>query len=436
MQDLINNPDLLKYTVTFETGDVIFVQGDNTKDMYILISGKLEIYKDEKKIAEYSSPGTTVGEMSFMLGTKRTVTLKALTEVKMVRIPSDKIEDSLHEYPTLAQQMSLKLAKRLEETTRIMHGLREFCDQLPDAIIMADKDRNILSWNQAAEKLYGKTWQQMKGFPLADLYQSPQTYRQFIQDVQAGNSLSEKELAVKHPDEEEHYVSTSTTVLYDGHHNVEGYIFLSRDVTKIKDLEKKYKRIRNWLIPACILFFLMIVSLFFIVPHFSKGARILDYKKETFKKHITDNSLSISGSLSGPLESGDMETVASIMGGYFTSQNPGLFGIKGLILLDHDKRVISVYSSKTRDDASSIIGTNYSGIKFMGDEKAAYKVLSLFRTDKLNPMGVKGAEIAYGIRKSDGEPINWLVFQLEMDTLNREYGIDTKVLSNIRFRNK
>ena len=75
--------------------------------------------------------------------------------------------------------MTLRFARRLEETTQVMHGLREFNDQLPDAIIMADKDRNILSWNQAAEKLHGRTWQQMKGYPLADLYQDSRAYEQF-----------------------------------------------------------------------------------------------------------------------------------------------------------------------------------------------------------------------------------------------------------------
>ena len=113
-------------------------------------------------------------------------------------------------------------------------------DSLGNGLYITDNERHILSWNHAAEKLYGRTWQQMKGYPLADLYQDSGTYEQFVVDVQSGNSLREKELAVKHPDGNTRFVSTSTTVLYDGHHNVEGFIFLSRDVTASKDLEKKY----------------------------------------------------------------------------------------------------------------------------------------------------------------------------------------------------
>jgi PAS domain S-box-containing protein len=239
MLDIINRPEMQKFTVSFASGETLFLQGDNSQDMYLLVSGQIEVFKDDKKIADITEPGTTVGEMSFLLNARRTATVKALTDVETIKISTDQITDFMHGNPTLVLHIALKLAKRLEETTRIMHGLREFSDQLPDAIIMADKEKHILSWNHAAEKLYGRTWQQMKGYPLADLYQDPGTYEQFVVDVQTGNSLREKELAVKHPDGNALFVSTSTTVLYDGHHNIEGFIFLSRDVTTSKDLEKK-----------------------------------------------------------------------------------------------------------------------------------------------------------------------------------------------------
>ncbi|MBT7462812.1 MAG: cyclic nucleotide-binding domain-containing protein, partial [Bacteroidetes bacterium] len=230
MQDIINQPDMQQYVKTFAPDETLFLEGDYSQDMYILISGKLDVYKGDKKIAEIADSGTTAGELSYLFGTKRTATVKALNNVEAIMVPADQIKNILRKYPTIAQEITLRLARRLEETTKIMHGLREFNDQLPDAIVMADKERNILSWNQAAEKLHGRTWQQMKGYPLADLYEDTQEYEQFVSDVQAGNSLREKELVVKQPDGNNRFVSTSTTVLYDGHHNVEGFIFLSRDV--------------------------------------------------------------------------------------------------------------------------------------------------------------------------------------------------------------
>ena len=434
MLDIISQPDMQQYTKTFASGVTLFLEGDHSQDMYILISGKLEIYKGDKKIAELEDPGSTAGELSYLFRSKRTATIKALNDVETIMIPADQIKNVLRKYPSIADEMTLRLAKRLEETTKIMHGLGEFNDRLPDAIIMADKDRNILSWNHAAESLHGRTWQQMKGYPLADLYQDSQAYEQFVSDVQAGNSLQEKEMVVKHPDGNKRFVSTSTTVLYDGHHNVEGFIFLSRDVTNIKDLEKKYKRIKRWLIPSIALFCVTIISLFFTLPYFSRGSRILDYKKGTFETRIIQDSQNITNAVTAHLASGNLEEVNGIMQAFFENESPGHFGITGLAILDSNKKVISAYSSKMRDMAAAIIGSSYSGIKFKGDETATHKILTLFRADKKNRMGTKGVEIAYEIRQQNGEITNWLIFQLEMEHLDREYGIDTKILSGIDFQ--
>ncbi len=434
MLDIIKQPDMQQFTKTFASGETLFLQGDHSQDMYILISGKLEVYRGDKKITEFAGPGTTAGELSFLFGSKRTATIKAFNDVEVIMIPADHIKNILRKYPSITNQMTLKLARRLEETAKIMHGLRAFNDQLPDAIIMADKDRNILSWNQAAEKLHGRTWQQMKGCPLADLYQDSRAYEQFVVDVQTGNSLHEKELNVKHPDGNKRFVSTSTTVLYDGHHNVEGFIFLSRDVTRMKDLEKKYKRIKRWSIPSVAFFSVVIISLFFTIPFFSKGNKILDHKKEVFENRIIRDSQNITNAVTAHLATGDLAAINGIMQTFFEDETPRFFGIKGLILLDTNKKVINAYSPKTENTVTDIIGSNYSGIKFKGNVETAYKFLTLFRADKNHPMGAKEVEIAYEIRQENGEITNWLIFQLEIEHLDREFGINTKILSKIDFK--
>jgi PAS domain S-box-containing protein len=435
MLDIINQPEMQQYAKTFAPGETLFLEGDYSQDMYILVSGKLDVYKGDKKIAELADRGTTAGELSYLFGSKRTATIKALNDVEAIMVPADQIKNVLRKYPSISYEITLRLARRLEETTKIMHGLREFNDQLPDAIIMADKERNILSWNQAAEKLHGRTWQQMKGYPLDDLYQDAQAYEQFVTDVQAGNSLREKEMVVKHPDGNVRFVSTSTTVLYDGHHNMEGFIFLSRDVTNTKDLEKRYKRMRRWLIPSIAFFCVVMISLFFTLPYFSRGNKILDYKKDTFENRIIQDSQNLTKTVASYLATENFTAINVIMQIYFENEDPEHFGITGLAILDRNKKVKSAFSAGMRDKAATIIGSSYSGIKFKGDETATHKILTLFRADKDNPMGTKGVEIAYEIRQENGEITNWLIFQLEMEHLDREYGIDTKTLTRIDFQN-
>ena len=92
MLDIINNPELGKCIETYRPGDSLFLEGDDSCDLFILVSGRLEVLKDDKKISEIIEPGSLVGEMSFLLGGKRTATVKAVGEVQAIQIPCEKID--------------------------------------------------------------------------------------------------------------------------------------------------------------------------------------------------------------------------------------------------------------------------------------------------------------------------------------------------------
>ena len=433
MLDIGNLPELDKYLVLFEAGETVFLEGDTSRDIYFLVQGSFEIYKDDKKIAVISEPNSLVGEMAFLLGEKRTSTVKAGEPVKAIRIPADTISDFLVNFPALAPQISKTLARRLQETTRVAHGLKEFCDQLPDAVIMTDQDRKILTWNRAAERLHGRTWEQMKGHSLAEVYQDPKEYRHFVDDIHAGRSLTEKILTIKHPDEEARSISTSTTVLYDGHHNVNGFIFLARDVTRTKMLEQRYRRIKSWLIPVSALAVLLIVAIFFSISSFSRGVRILDQRKVSFRNRIIEDSRSLAPVLTGLRARGNSRAIDMVLKDYFATRNPEFFGITGLTVLDRDKQVIHSFVPPGRGWQVEI-GHSYSGISFKGYGHSPYKLLSLFHADADHPMGRKGVEIAYALHWPAGEgEADWLLFQLDMERLNNDFGVDEKILSKIKF---
>lgn len=432
MEEIINSPELSKYVTTYRAGDPLFLEGDDTRDLFVLVSGRLEVLKDDKKISEIIVPGSLAGEMSFLLGGKRTATVKAVGSVQAIRIPYEKIDGFLRDFPAMAAQVTRNLAQRLQETTRVMHGLKEFCDQLPDAVIMTDSNRNILAWNRAAEKLHGRTWQQMKGESLSVVYRDPDVYQQFIADIVAGRSLTEKVLAIQHPDKDEHYVSTSTTVLYDGHHNVAGYLFLGRDVTKIKMLERKYNRVRRWLVPSFVAVGLLLGALFFSLPYFSKGVRILDHKKQAFRNKIYADYQMLRAEVSSLAGGNDQAGANRILQDYFSGNDADYYCIKGLLLLGRDKKVVHAYSPQATDGSASLVGTNYSGIKFRGPAEAPYKLLSLFRVEKEHPMGVKGVELAFDLQLSPDRP-GWLLFQLDGDKLEQEFGMDEDILAKLDF---
>ena len=76
LDDIINNPDLAKYLISFNPGQTIFLEGDDTQDLYVLVSGQVEIFKGDQKIRDIAEEGSVFGEVSFFLGDQRTASLK------------------------------------------------------------------------------------------------------------------------------------------------------------------------------------------------------------------------------------------------------------------------------------------------------------------------------------------------------------------------
>ncbi|MBU1902651.1 MAG: cyclic nucleotide-binding domain-containing protein, partial [Proteobacteria bacterium] len=91
LDSLINNPNFDKYVITFEAGQTVFLEGDDSQDLYIMISGEAGVFKGTKKITELSEEGSGFGEMSFLLGENRTATVKAISDVKVIKIPKDEV---------------------------------------------------------------------------------------------------------------------------------------------------------------------------------------------------------------------------------------------------------------------------------------------------------------------------------------------------------
>ncbi len=431
---ILKTSDLKEYTAFFENGQTLFLEGDDSQDLYILISGQLDVLKGDNRIAEVTEPGDIFGEMSFLLGSSRTATVKARSEGEVIRIPRDEISTFLCKFPDLAKNITRLLARRLDETSQILFGLKEFCDQLPDAVILTNREGKILTWNAVAEKMYGRTWSEMHYKPAEDIYEDPEEYRNYLDEVQSKHSLPEKILTINHPEKGPRFISTSTTVLYDGHHNFQGILFLGRDVTSFKEMEKRYHRFRKRIIPSLIMVFLIAAGFFLLVPYFTNNTKMIpDSNRQRFQNQLGKDFLYMKSLLLGPLTERDRMKTSQLMKDFFDIQEPGEIPYHGLILLDENLTVFDAYSLTTRrKGAANMIGTSYSGIEFQGDENSNYRVLTLYRVDKDHPMGKKGVEIAFEINKKD-QLVGWLIFQMDMKFLKSRYGMNEADLEKLHF---
>ncbi|MBE2280834.1 MAG: cyclic nucleotide-binding domain-containing protein [Ignavibacteriaceae bacterium] len=100
----------------YEKGQVIVSEGDTSTHFIILMKGKIEIYKRDVKVSEYSETGGVIGEMSAILGKPRTATLIAGETTTVVPIPGD-IDLLIKENPDVAKTVLQNLAKNLERMT-------------------------------------------------------------------------------------------------------------------------------------------------------------------------------------------------------------------------------------------------------------------------------------------------------------------------------
>ena len=432
LESITNNPELKKYINSYEANQDIFLEGDDPEDMYILLSGFLDVLKGEKKIAEMSDKGAIFGEMSFLLGAKRTATVRAASEVKAIRIPKAELQEFLHKFPELCQETSKLLAKRLDRASQVLFGLKETCDQIPDAVLLTDKNGNIISWNSAAKTLYGRDWRQISTRSVEDIYEDTQTYRDLLKEVREKYTARENILRIKHPQKGIRYISTSMTVLYDAHHNYQGILSVGRDVTSAENMKRKIRRAWYWLIPSLILLVLMAGATFYGYPYFIKGYQVIDIPKRELRNQMAKDFLLLKSLVLDNVEHGETSKNKRLLKGFLKVQGAEECPYVGLILLDKNKKIIDAFSIRDDADTAKLIGRSYAHINFQGDAETAHKVLTLYRKDKDKPGSYKSIEVAFELDKG-GRSIGWLIFQMNMDLLGKAYGLDEEGLKKLRF---
>jgi type IV pilus assembly protein PilB len=107
------NPD----EMIFENGDTIIKEGNTDSSFYKLIQGCLEVFKGQNLIAEISQGNTYFGEMSAMVGSRRSATIRSKGRSIVKVFPGDKLPEVLENYPDISKQIIDTLVLRLNESS-------------------------------------------------------------------------------------------------------------------------------------------------------------------------------------------------------------------------------------------------------------------------------------------------------------------------------
>lgn len=427
--EIFDHPRLQQYIKNCPAGFVIMTEGDRADSLYILIEGSLDVIKGGKKIHEINEPGSFFGELSFLLDTVRIASvISATKDTRFLCLPNSEVNWIWQQFPEFARQLSCNLAKRLHDTTNVAQGFREFCDQMPDAVIMTNANYEVLSWNHAAEKLYGRSWPQMRSKSIEDIYDNQAAFTQFMAELNRLGAIREKTLKINHPDKEWFFVSTSTTILKDPNENTQGYLFLGRDVTSLQKLEKKQRRVRKWLLPL----FLVLTFLtgwlcwrqFTMPPQTSYlSSEILNYTH--FIDRLNRDTAALELALRPALANSSPEIAKAVLADYFTDFQPDVDGITGVLLLDGERKILGGYLP-TYPDNRELAGQIYRGTKFSEDVSIKHKEMSIFMVSRVESAGGEGVEVLVSLRNQQ----YLLAFRLDMDIIKRKYSCDINELAN------
>jgi hypothetical protein len=167
-------------------------------------------------------------------------------------------------------------------------------------------------------------------------------------------------------------------------------------------------------------------------PYVSKRYQTISVKEQELRDQLAKDYLLLKSLLSEGLKASDREKTSRLLQQVLKFQHASTIPYTGVVLLDRDKKVFDAYSAKMGLEAMKMVGATYAGIEFQGNDSSFHRVLSLYRADKDHPMGARGVEVAFEMREN-GQPLGWMVFQMDIDLLRDVYGVDEEGLKKLRF---
>lgn len=101
--------------VAFESGKVLFKEGDQTKEMYILLAGEVEVSIGGHSVVKISDNGSFLGEMATLLHATRSATVTTTKKSVFLKIHPENIDSLFKVTPELGFKLSKTLAQRLAD---------------------------------------------------------------------------------------------------------------------------------------------------------------------------------------------------------------------------------------------------------------------------------------------------------------------------------
>lgn len=116
-----------QYTLRhLSAGDVLFQEGESPQLAYIVKNGQLRAYSESESgeritLGEIKS-GEFVGEMGHFMHEPRSATVEAVTDVDLIEIPLNALDNVIFSRPSWARALVKTLAQRLKRANKALTG--------------------------------------------------------------------------------------------------------------------------------------------------------------------------------------------------------------------------------------------------------------------------------------------------------------------------
>ena len=107
-----------------DAGTILIAEGSKSRTLCILVDGEVEILKDDFQVNTVSEPGAVFGEMSILLDTPHTATVRARTPCRVHMIENG--EAFLRENKDMAYDLLKIVAGRLQGVTTHLTNLNRY----------------------------------------------------------------------------------------------------------------------------------------------------------------------------------------------------------------------------------------------------------------------------------------------------------------------
>ena len=310
------------------------------------------------------------------MGDKRTATIRARTDGKALSVPRKDIGRFLQEFPDLGENMAQVLAQRLDAASNQLFGLKEFCDMLPDAVVLTDQTGKVTALNRAATELYGRDWRQVGHRPMEELFEQGQQVRDLAGGVRGGQTCHEQVVCCRHPQQGPRYVSLSLSALYDAQQEFQGPASRGTRRNRRGAPQEQHP-------PPARLAHRGAHSL----APLRRGPGGLslfcqpDQKRKQlhaqFRDQLTRDQQLLKSLMAEDLAQGKMERGQELLRRFFAAPSRGGLPFTGVVVLDTGKKVLESYYPNREMEVQKP-GASYGHIAFEGDSRAKHRVLNVF----------------------------------------------------------